>query len=426
MQTHSLLRSISRSIFVASILVAGAVLSGCTTDALLTQMERAPLLQLPDSAGYATENRILVVGLDGNITTMNADGSNRFNLTSDASSRKQYVQPTWSPDGRVVAWTEIIAGDDDRVNRLVTVEPDGTALASAEVPFAPFYLFWSPDSSRLAYLSSWNRASLPSMALRVAEPVAGETTIPVRTLAEGQPFYFSWGPDGQQMVTHIGNERLELQTLAGEQLALAPSSGDFPAPQWSASGEQLVYAVEDEGIQRLVLTDLEGAVLTELTDFDNRITFSLNADAGRLAYVATDADVGLSTLGPLYVVDMATLATRELTTRPVLAFFWSPDGEKLAYITVDGIGSSIRLHWYVWDGKNTSDYGRFFPSRTFFQTYLPFFDQYAQSMRIWSPASDAFVYAGARDGNSGIWVQRLDETEPERVSRGSFAAWSPR
>ncbi len=416
------LRHLLTFLFASTVLLS----AGCTTDALLTQLERSPLVQVDGGNAISSSNRLLVVGLDGNVTTMNPDGSDRFNLTADASPQKQYLQPTWSPDGQTVAWTEVSSNNDDEtISRLVATSVNGARRASADVPFAPFYLFWSPDGGRLAYLSNWSRLNIPSMALRVAELEEGAGEMSVKTLAEGQPFYFSWGPDGRRMVTHIGNERLELQSVDGDQSSLASSSGDFPTPQWASNGEQLIYAVNDDGLQQLVLTELDGTILNEITDFQNRISFTLNSESDRLAYVVTDANVGLATIGPLYVMDMTTLATREISTEPVIAFFWSPDGDKLAYMTVDNSGATLRLHWYVWDGDTTRDFGRFFPSRTFLERYLVFFDQYAQSMSLWSPTSDAFVYPGVRMGQSGIWVQKLDTEEPARVSRGLFAAWSP-
>ena len=48
-------------------------------------------------------------------------------------------------------------------------------------------------------------------------------------------------------------------------------------------------------------------------------------------------------------------------------------------------------------------------------------------MSVWSPQSDAFVYAGSGvNGDTGIWAQRLDAGEPELIATGVYAAWSPR
>jgi len=68
------------------------------------------------------------------------------------------------------------------------------------------------------------------------------------------------------------------------------------------------------------------------------------------------------------------------------------------------------------------------PSRTFLTNYISFFDQYAQSMTLWSPDSSAFTYPGINaKGQRGIWVQKLGEDEDAKlVHDGIYVAWSPR
>jgi len=109
-----------------------------------------------------------------------------------------------------------------------------------------------------------------------------------------------------------------------------------------------------------------------------------------------------------------------------MAFFWSPDGTKLAYLATDDSGEMLRLRWYVWDGKSTQSYASIVPTRIFMEAYVQFFDQYARGMNIWSPDSTAFAYPAVDDENgSNIWVQHLDAEEPKEVSPGVFVAWSP-
>ena len=429
-----MIRMIRRTLFGMTALVAILALAGCTTDALMLQLQQTPLIQTEALApvDVPVANRLLVLDSDGNVVTVDPDGTDRFALTTDASTTRQYLQPTWSPGAQLIAWTEVETGGEEQLTKLVTVSFDGAYRAEAEVPFAPFYIFWSPLGDKLAYLSNWDRFSVPSMALRVADipvPAAESTdaapTLDVRTVAEGSPFYFSWNPGGDRLVTHVGNETLQLQDLDGARTALAEQPGDFPAPHWTREGERLVYAVTEDGLQRLVIAGLDGTVEKELTDFSSRIAFAVNTDASQAAYVVTDAAVTMAALGPLYVVDMETLATRELTDRPTVAFFWSPDGQKLAYMTVENGTSGLRFRWWVWDGVTNRDFGAYLPSRLFFQSYLAFFDQYAQSMNLWSPDSSAFAYPGMRDRLSGIWVQQLEEEAPRWIGRGTFVAWSP-
>jgi TolB protein len=298
------------------------------------------------------------------------------------------------------------------------------------LPYLPFYLSWSPTGDQLAYLSNWQVVDEPSMALRLVDVASSGKT--VKTIATGQPFYFSWSPAGDRLLAHIDNERVEVYDVAAEDDAvesLVISRGEFSTPQWSSNGEQLVYAVADERMQQLLVTDLAGNLQQSVTDYDGRVSFSLSPDGSHLAYVATEAGVEAPTLGALYIVDINTLRTREVSDQPVIAFYWSPDSSKLAFLSLDTINGRIGMRWNVWDDSGTQRYSAFFPTRELLQNYLPFFDQYAQSHPIWSPASDAFVFAGTlENGRSGVWVQRVgaEEVPPERVGDGVLATWSPR
>ena len=400
--------------------------AGCSADALQAQARRvvgqARLAVEASSPPASPANQLLVTGADGNLFLVDAASGERFALTTDAAPRRQYLQPTWAPNGERIAW----ARRDGQRNFLETTRFDGAERQELNLPFLPFYMFWSPAGDRLAYLSNWMTLDQPSMALRVVEFDA--EAVRARTLAEGQPFYFSWAPDGQQLLTHIGGERVELLSLDGAARSLQISGGQFPAPQWAADGARLVYAVADAAYQRLIVTDVAGQEIMELTDFPGRISFSLNSNGERLAYIVTEPTAQSSTLGSLYVVDVETRRTREITSNPVLAFFWSPAGDKLAYLGLEFVAGRLGLRWYVWDGQTATPYAGFLPTRAFLENYLPFFDQYAQSHRVWASDGSAFVFAGTlTDGRSGVWVQRLaPETAPEAMGPGVFATWSPR
>lgn len=406
-----------------SLLAILLVTAGCSAEAVRNQANRlVAQARLASEAGAIPDspaNRVLIAGADGNLFLAAPDGSERFALTTDASNSRRYVQPTWAPDGERIAWARL----DGARSFLETSRFDGSERSELAVPFPPFYIYWSPTSDRLAYLSNWMSLDQPSMALRLFDVAQGAVT----TLAEGQPFYFSWAPDGQRLLTHIGNERVEVQSIDGAQESLLISGGVFPAPQWAPDGERLVYATADTGSQRLIVADTAGQELAEVTDYPGRISFSLSGDSSRLAYVVTDRDSTSSTLGPLYVVDVDSRRTREITGNPVLAFYWSPSGDKLAYLGLEFVEGRLGLRWYVWDGQQSTPYAAYFPSRIYLDSYLPFFDQYAQSHRIWSPDGDAFVFTGTLpDGRSGVWVQALAaDSEPLLVGPGVFATWSP-
>lgn len=394
-------------------------------------------IELPAMAGAElagdSEGRLLVEGSDGNLYTMDSDGTDVVALTTDASPTLQYLQPSWSPNADQIAWTAVAAEGETARSSLVIASVRDNARQRLPVPFPPFYISWNPDGSRLAYLSAWSASGRPSMALRLVD--LGDQS--VVTLGEGQPFYFSWAPDGDALLTHVGNERLEIQGIDGSQQALTRTGASFPTPQWFPSGDSLLYAVSGNNIQRLIVAEADGREIAEITDFDGSISFTLSPDETQIAYAVTPVSAGTSAFGPLYVVDVETGATRQLSEMPVIGFFWSPDSEKLAFLAVERDAEDFRFRWHVWDGSTARRYAAVLPTRTFLERYLAFFDQYAQSMTIWSPDSSAFAYAaiglveaGESNGSAaqpvGIWVQELAADSPRYVGPGAFAAWSPK
>jgi hypothetical protein len=126
----------------------------------------------------------------------------------------------------------------------------------------------------------------------------------------------------------------------------------------------------------------------------------------------------------LVVVDIETGEFEIVNEAPALAFFWSPSGEALLIFAPASSGDAlVALVWTA--GSGMSEYGKFLPPNPVARDLLPFFPQYAQSMRFWSPDSTAFAYPGIVDGTSAIWVQQLDHEIPERVSDGNWVSWSP-
>lgn len=412
----------SLGLVLLSLLLLPVMLSGCSP-AAMNQFNRFAIVAPPATAPTAPDNRLLVQGLDGNLFTIRPDGSGRFPITTDAGPNRNYQQPTWGPTGDRIAWAQITLNDAVRESAIVTSRFDGSDRQEQTAPFPPFYLFWSPTGENLAYLSNWAGLDGPTMALRMLELASGRTT----TVAEGSPYYFSWAPNGDQLLAHIGSNRLEIQSASGQRQALRNTAAAFAAPQWAPDGTQLVYAVDEAGRQSLVVAQLDNQAAIEITSFDARISFLMSPDGKAVAYALTLNDASANTLGPLYVAEVDSLRTRELADKPVWAFYWSPDSRKLAYLATETSDETVWLRWYVWDGKRTTAYGRFLPTRTVLQSYLVFSDQYAQSMRLWSPDSTAFVYAGINEQEEiGVFVQELDQEQPRRVAAGVVAAWSPR
>ena len=409
--------------------------------ASLTTGTATPLAAQPGSATH----RIAVIEAGGTIYTVNPDGSDRADVNTSGTAPNAAL--TWSPDGSRLAFS--LVTDDS--SHLITTGPRGedrVSIFSDQPALAPFYLYWSPDSRRVAFLTPSLR---DRMALQVAQATQAESA---QIIARGQPNYFSWSPEGERLALHIGG----LQGYVGT-YALADDSAHrrdadpalFQAPAWSPAGEAYLFA-RDGAPARDDLVLARGDEETVLARFDAGIAFAWSPDGARVAYST------LSPHGPhysgLYVLDADGGAARRLVDESHEAFFWSPDGARIAYLTartgsdVEGgaprmpgsraeglaapgaeqAATTITLAWNVVDvasGQTTSLLS--FGPTEHFLAVVPFFDQYAQSITFWSPDSRYLLLAGRPLGrDSGIY--RIDtRATSERLARigpGEFAIWS--
>lgn len=80
---------------------------------------------------------------------VNADGSNLHRLTNDDLAQDGF--PTWSADGRQIAFVRHTAGDWVLTASIYTINVDGTNLTrvTGGSLFSP--IDWSPDGQRIAY-----------------------------------------------------------------------------------------------------------------------------------------------------------------------------------------------------------------------------------------------------------------------------------
>jgi hypothetical protein len=171
--------------------------------------------------------------------------------------------------------------------------------------------------------------------------------------------------------------------------------------------------------------DVARARADDLLSFSGSISFVVNPDGSRIAFQVLE---GANDVQPLSVIDLATGDIEEVSSSFVPAFFWSPRGDRLLHLLPEQDAGRVWFRWAVWGGNETLTSHRFYPSQTFGSEYLPFFEQYAQSMSLWAPDGTAFAYAGINEaGEEGVWVQSVRPPgAPVRVMAGSFATWSPR
>jgi TolB protein len=395
-------------------------------------------------------NRIAFINLDGQLETISPDGNSARQLTR---SNHTFFFPAWSPDGNRLA----VLGGDSEGGSVYLVRDTAGANNLDEIYHsqqqAPFYVYWSPDSSQLTFLAT-AEAGLGLFLVQANQPGT------IRLLGLGQPFYWDWSPEGDELLIHSGfagqGSRLAFIDLHGNSDGREVNqAGFFQAPGISRSGRYWAYAeIDTPTSRRLVIQNGLGEQQLSLPHL-GQVALSWSPTQERLAFTSPLVSAP-AFYGPLRLVEPETGENRLLSSEIVVAFFWSPDGRRIAFLTLaterqdnavqtfyrgepaladhrpfpaaaQPNGGMLLFDLWVVEVDEGEPYRlvTFQPTNLFVSQFLPFFDQYSLSHQIWSPDSDALVMPMA-DTNGIPWIHvvQVDGRYSNPVAAGGMAFWS--
>ena len=356
--------------------------------------------------------KLVILDGSGNVVIADPAGADRLTLTANAGEAAVYFQPIWSPDSSNVAWGQV--DEDGFAVAFQQVDDDEPTI----VPLVnlPFYMNWAPDGMSIGSL----RNGAAGIEFELVDVLAGTSSV----LDAGAPFYFSWSPTADRMITHVGTERFDILTTDGNRANAGTTSADYFAPQWTTKG---IFHVDDMALIIEILKDSRERIV-EVTGVT---AFVANEEGTRVALQSLKASTAISLAqseieavptNQVVVVDVASGEFEVVNTEPALGFFWSPDGDSLLMFGGLSSGNSGASVWTV--GRGVEEYASFLLPEGLVQRMFPFFPQYAQSMTFWSPNSTAFTYPAVDGETSAIWVQDLGSESPERISAGTWVSWS--
>jgi hypothetical protein len=427
-------RSFARSILLSATLCI--VLAACSSSEEDAEPE-APRTPTPTSAATAptpslepalVENLVALAGKlvfrseEGDIVVAEPTGAGAIVVANGTERRNS--QPTWSNGGDRIAWSSF---NPEGAN-LEIAPSNGTSGTKTRIETPPFFLSWSTDDTWLGGL----RPTSTGIEFMIVESTNGT----VRPVGAGQPFYFDWRDDSSLVAAVNGTTLVDIPAspdLPPSEINTGTPLGVFQTPA-ALDGEEIVLAIDRDGSNDVVVLGVDG-VATAIATADGPLSTSINPVDDRLAVLVAETAPQSQVIGfqvdtppelpsgRVSIIDRTTGDVTTLDEPRIVATQWSPDGVTLAMLQAN----QEDLRWLLVTSEGTAETTPFLPSSEFATSYLPFADQYNHSSSWWSPDSRAIVISGSIEGETGIWVDLVDdEKDAVRVAGGDIALWSPR
>lgn len=417
-----------------------------------------PTLTLaPAPSGYT--GKLSIVGNDNAIYVLRFDGKppqavlgKAGQVVNVSSDGEIFFWPTWSKDGsKLAAYGVNVLNGNPTTSDTFVVNADGSGLYKVQdqTHFAPVFLSWSPDGNFLSILLNKDTGLELNVADTSKNAVGRPATL--RPVVSGGPIFSHWSSDSDSLLVRAGDgDKIPVsvglfhaKSAVAKLNPISAKAGSFRAPSFSADGKKLAFSTStlSSDSETLNVQTKDGVALAIIPLEGSSPAFAFSPDGTKIAH-----SYALSSSGSYKGIGLNDISTADkgvvlkptqVVSDPILAFWWSPDGKKLAYIGGNDTGDALTWNIYDLDTKKTSKLTEWIPSREVFQL-IAYFDQYALSDSIWSPDSKTLVFTGFAGQNmradsgkpSGDPVTYLlpvsgpNAGKPQAIEPGKLAFWT--
>lgn len=340
-----------------------------------------------------------------NIYLMQRGAEQPLQLSPDSTTD---WSPTWSPDGRFVAFVQSMNGRH-RISLVSSIggRPSQTlTLWRRDVQS----IAWMPNASERTLVTSIQQRPHQAFALSRYLPdtdsMAPLTNPPLWSSGDLDP---APSPDGSRIAFVRG-------TVQGvEDIFVLPASGGTPAQvtsdsttidglAWSADGSEILYAAEREGVSGLWRVDADGGDPTLIRSASEGTRFShptVSPQTHRLAYTQQSAQLDVWTLSRPNQYENFTAEPLLSSTREDRNPSIAPGGNRIAFVSDRSGAHEI----WVADADGTSP------------TQLTSLGGPTVHAIRWSPEGDRLCFVARRNGQSDLYLLPASGGAPSRLTK---------